>query len=515
MASYERSAGEPYPALVKGDTLTLTGEGRFAPVRIDALRCVTVRATGGARIIGDSHRNAERVGVLVRNSAGVRLEGLETSNWGRGFRAIGVEDLSLVRCCAHGNGIEGFQLNSIATLRLEDCLAEDNGLGGVAGYPDQGGRGIKGHGVYIANDSRRVTIRRLESRNNGGCGLQFNWDPERSPRNLLKAVDEVQVEDSRFLLLTAGAGAGINCASLSNARFWNCLVVVEVHDAGGVAFFVDGEDSTYACHDVVLDGMTILCRQGRFGMQLLHGAHQIAAKNSLIGCGRGLAVEGPGAALHNARAFEAAQFGEVLTLLNHDYTPREAALRIGWSPRPSPVQHPAAAGPVPAEVTSAVGSSTGPHGGEGSAAAVIPTPPEVTVITSTGPSPTPTPTGKEDPMGPIGGGMIANLLLKFIPQLAGTDPKAYVRQRMEAAIPHIVDTMQNHGKTPALVGPRIVVHRALYHLWDAMIPGEVADQIRDREDAKVWKQLEDKVSAQTSLHDAVTMTRDAAIELAF
>jgi hypothetical protein len=115
----------------------------------------------------------------------------------------------------------------------------------------------------------------------------------------------------------------------------------------------------------------------------------------------------------------------------------------------------------------------------------------------------------------LAGSSLLPLILKFIGNVPGLSPEQHVRQRMDAAIPNIVEKMGGNNKTPATVGPRIVVHKALFHLWDCMLPGEIADQVRDHQDENVWNRVKNNVTAATSLEDAVKATRDATLALTF
>lgn len=126
-------------------------------------------------------------------------------------------------------------------------------------------------------------------------------------------------------------------------------------------------------------------------------------------------------------------------------------------------------------------------------------------------------------MGPIGGllgglfggGSIVDLLKKLLHTASNEEAKQRVDQRMEAAIPHIVEVMKAHHKTPQEVSPEIVIHNALFHLWDALLPGLIADLIRDKQDAKVKAIALPKVTTATSLEDAVKTTKAAALEVTF
>jgi hypothetical protein len=107
---------------------------------------------------------------------------------------------------------------------------------------------------------------------------------------------------------------------------------------------------------------------------------------------------------------------------------------------------------------------------------------------------------------------IISLLKRFgLPLVEKAAVDALIRPRMEAAVLHIVETMTAHGKTPDKIGPQLCVHKALYWLWESLLPGTIADTIRDKQDADVWRAVSSKPPVPASLEPLVRATMEAAL----
>lgn len=110
--------------------------------------------------------------------------------------------------------------------------------------------------------------------------------------------------------------------------------------------------------------------------------------------------------------------------------------------------------------------------------------------------------------------LIKRLLTKYV----GSAARAYVENKMTAAIPKIAAGMTAKGMTLDHVPPKLVVHDALFRLWRAVIhSGDIADLIRDSQDAGVWQQTEKLMASQPppSIEQVVEWVKTAALTLVF
>jgi hypothetical protein len=106
-------------------------------------------------------------------------------------------------------------------------------------------------------------------------------------------------------------------------------------------------------------------------------------------------------------------------------------------------------------------------------------------------------------------------IIDIIKRVLGNADREKVGRRMQKAIPHIVETMTRNHKTPQEIGVKPCIRLALFRLWDSMMPGDIADQIRDRQDDDVIAIVQPAVTATTSLEEIVTKTKDAALDVTF
>jgi Right handed beta helix region len=327
--------GDAIPELEDGDTLELE-DGVYGPIpHLSDVSNVTIRGVGAnpARIVGHDRTDAKSNGLRAEDCSNFKVSGIDVSGFHRGIRTLNCDAMQFTNCLSHDNGMEGFALNDTRGLILTDCEARSNGRNSSAAAN-------RGHGVYVANSSGDITITRLVSVGNKGCGLQFNGDPNSDEvRDFTGFIGgdgpaaDVSVQDAQ-LLLNRNA-AGINCASLRNAVFRNILIVDESRDAGGIVFFVDGGDKDFACHHVLLDLFTILMKdaKGRFGIKMDHGAHHITASNGILTPGRAGTIELAGQATQptksNVQEPDEAALGTLIPgLATGDF--RSSTAGLGW-----------------------------------------------------------------------------------------------------------------------------------------------------------------------------------------
>lgn len=112
--------------------------------------------------------------------------------------------------------------------------------------------------------------------------------------------------------------------------------------------------------------------------------------------------------------------------------------------------------------------------------------------------------------------MLKALLKEFLEEFLDQAAPAEVRKRMEKAVPGIVAGMTAKGMTPDRAALDLVSRDALFRLWRSVIPsGDVADFIRDRQEAKVVPLALQGLPDEPSLQQVVLATLEALMDVTF
>jgi hypothetical protein len=97
---------------------------------------------------------------------------------------------------------------------------------------------------------------------------------------------------------------------------------------------------------------------------------------------------------------------------------------------------------------------------------------------------------------------IKELLEQFVKDSA----PVHLRNRMQKAVPSIVQKMEKKGLRPDTTSLEVLVRDALFRLWKTVIPsGTIADMIRDSQDDRVVEIVTDDLVEGEDKNDLTTI----------
>ena len=214
----------------------------------------------GFTIQGDANPRTTRAGILTVGDGNVRPHG----------HARGI--------VLRRNVITDWGKWGILTGYHQDLTIEDNQTSGS----------IREHGIYVANSTRRVIVRRNRVFNNASCGIHFNGDRHCGNPGLPEIdgmIRDALIEGNIVYgncggnAHSGGGGAGINCDGICDSIIRNNLIYD--NQRSGITLY-RGDGGEISTRNVVVNNTVVNGTRSRYAIKIFDASAGNVVFNNIL-----------------------------------------------------------------------------------------------------------------------------------------------------------------------------------------------------------------------------------------